>query len=323
MLATIIMKKLIALCLYLVSSLNSINAQSIETFFLDGNDSTKSYFVKIKPNNKIQAAIVFIPGLYQTPEELLLETEIDNLVAENNIMLVVPFLTKKSLHFEKETISFLKTVVNKVFNDHQIENQNLLIGGFSSGGATAALFAEMSLSNTIELIKPKGLFLIDSPIDNERLALNELKSSIYKNLDIQKNRNTHVSAYFVARFQEVFGKDYLHNEEFYKYSPYVKSDTSFSNIKPLLEIPIRFYSEPDFDYFFERDGTKFNPNVMNILDGSPFINDLKLLGHSNAELILTKNKGFRKNQNNKRHPHSISIVDSEEFLTWVMKVIKG
>lgn len=316
------MKKIISLCVFGIFSFNSITAQSIETTYLDGNDSTREYFVTIMPKNKIQVVVVFIPGLYQTPEELLLETEIDELAAGNDVMLVIPFLTRKSLHFEEETWLFLKTVVSKAFKNHQIPNENLIIGGFSSGGATAAMFTELALSDEIESIKPKALFLIDSPINNERLALNELKASIYNNLNIQKHKDTHVSAYFVARFQEVFGKNYLSNPEFYKYSPYVQSDTSFTSIKPLVEIPVRFYSEPDFDYFFGRDGSNFNPNVMNILDGSPFINDLKLLGNSNAELILTKDKGYRKNQNNKRHPHSVSIVDAEEFLAWVIYVIE-
>lgn len=212
--------------------------------------------------------------------------------------------------------------VETTFKNHQIKNENLVIGGFSSGGAAAAIYAELTLSNEMNSIAPKALFLIDSPIDNERLALNELKYTIYKNLEIQQHKNTNVSAYFVARFQEIFGIDYLNNPEFYKYSPYNKSDTSFKNIKPLTQIPVRFYSEPDFAYFFERDGSKFNPNVMNVLDGSPFINDLIFLGNLKAELILTKDKGFRKSQNNRRHPHSISIVDSEEFLSWVMEMTR-
>lgn len=58
---------------------------------------------------------------------------------------------------------------------------------------------------------------------------------------------------------------------------------------------------------------------MNILDGSPFINDLNLLGNSNTELILTKDKG--KSQNNKRHPLLVSIVDAK-VLAWVMDAIK-
>ena len=316
------MKKITLLCVFVISFFNSITAQSTETTYLDGDDSTRAYFVAITPKDTVKAVVVFIPGLFQTPEELLLETEVDELAVENGMLLVVPFLTRKSLHFEEETWVFLETVVAKIFNSHQIPHENLIIGGFSSGGAAAAMFTELVLSNEIASIMPKALFLIDSPIDNERLALNELKACINNNLDIQAHKNTHVSAYFVARFQEIFGVDYLNNPEFYKYSPYVRSDTSYANIKPLVKIPVRFYSEPDFEFFFERDGTGFNPNLMNVLDGSPFINDLKILGKRRAELILSKNKGYRKSQNNKRHPHSISIVDSEEFLEWIAEIIK-
>ena len=316
------MKKVIAFFLIILLFHSTICAQSIETTYLNRIDSTTSYYVTIKPKSKIQAIVVFIPGLFQTPEQLLLETEIDDLSANHNILLVIPFLTEISLHFEEETISFLKYVVSKIVESYSIENENLIIGGFSSGGATATMYAELTLSNELNSIPPRALFLIDSPIDNERLALNELKSTIYDDLNIQQSKDTNVSAYFVARFQEIFGLDYLNNPEFYKRSPYSKSDTTFSNIKPLVNIPVRFYSEPDFAYFFERDSTKFNPNVMNVLDGSLFINDLKFLGNSDAELLLTKNKGYRRGNKNKRHPHSISIVDSEEFLIWVEETIK-
>jgi len=313
----------IFLFIFIVISHDLLLGQSIKTNYLDLKDSTRNYYITIEPKGNIQAAVVFIPGLYQTPEQLLLETEIDELLAGNNILLIVPFLTKKSLHFEEETISFLRIIIENIFKGHSIKDQNLIIGGFSSGGATAAMYAELTLSKELNSIPPKALFLIDSPIDNERLALNELKSTIYKNLNIQQSKNTNVSAYFVARFQEIFGLDYLNNPQFYKWSPYSKSDTTFKNIKPLIDIPVRFYSEPDFVFFFERDGTKFNPNVMNVLDGSLFINDLKFLGNSNAKLILTSNKGFRRSQNNKRHPHSISIVDAKEFLTWVNDIVDG
>lgn len=301
---------------------NLIFAQNIEATYFDQTDSTKNYFLAIKPKGEIISTIIFIPGLYQTSEQLLIETEIDDLSVDSNILLVIPFLTNKALHFEEETISFLKSVVENIFDTYSIEQENLIIGGFSSGGATAAMYAELTLSKELNSVPPKALFLIDSPVDNQRLVLNELKSTIYNNLNIQQSEDTDVSAYFVARFQERFGLDYLNNDQFYKWSPYNKSDSTFSNIKPLINIPVRFYSEPDFAYFFERDGTKFNPNVMNVLDGSLFIKDLKFLGNSNAELILTKNKGYRRSNENKRHPHSISIVDSEEFITWIEKTIK-
>ena len=47
------------------------------------------------------------------------------------------------------------------------------------------------------------------------------------------------------------------------------------------------------------------------------INELNRLGNQNAELITTQKKGYRK-PDNKRHPHSWSIVDNDELINWLL-----
>jgi hypothetical protein len=46
------------------------------------------------------------------------------------------------------------------------------------------------------------------------------------------------------------------------------------------------------------------------------INELVLLGNTNAQLILTENKGYRK-PNHRKQPHSWSIIDDEELIQWL------
>jgi hypothetical protein len=47
------------------------------------------------------------------------------------------------------------------------------------------------------------------------------------------------------------------------------------------------------------------------------INELNRLGNTKATLITTQNKGFRK-PDNRRHPHSWSIVDKKELIIWLL-----
>ena len=56
---------------------------------------------------------------------------------------------------------------------------------------------------------------------------------------------------------------------------------------------------------------------MNCLSIAPMINLLQLQGNQNAELIMTSGKGKR--LNGSRHPHSWSIMDSEQCLSWLLK----
>lgn len=52
------------------------------------------------------------------------------------------------------------------------------------------------------------------------------------------------------------------------------------------------------------------------------INELNRLGNNNAELILTEKKGYRKPYR-LRPPHSWSIVDNEEIITWLVEQTKA
>lgn len=311
--------KLIAI-LFLFVVRNAMS-QSVTAVYKNPSDSTENYYLKVVPKGSIESCIVFIPGLFQTPEELLLETGIEETANEKGCLLIVPIQTKTSLHFEKRSMEFLTRVVSEVFSKYQIKNKNLIIGGFSSGGALAMLYSEKVLTHEINGVEPKGLFMVDSPLDYQRVSLNELKSATEQELDFEKNKYDKMPTYFIFKFKESFGQNYLTNKEFLSSSPYVRSDTACTNIRSLVNLPVRFYSEPDLEFFYLRNPEKFEPNFLNILDGAPLIKDLKRIGNTKSELIITKNKGYRHTQK-ERHPHSVSIVDPEELLKWIDRILK-
>lgn len=56
---------------------------------------------------------------------------------------------------------------------------------------------------------------------------------------------------------------------------------------------------------------------LNTLDASMLINALRLMGNKNAKLVLTNNKGYRK-LTGRKNPHSWSIADAEETISWLI-----
>ena len=94
-------------------------------------------------------------------------------------------------------------------------------------------------------------------------------------------------------------------------SPSSRSDTTQRAVKNLSNTPIRLYTEPDIAWWMRERGG--DHSGMNALDCSAMINELNRLGNSEAMLIITENKGYRK-PDNKRHPHSWSIVDNNELI---------
>ncbi len=58
---------------------------------------------------------------------------------------------------------------------------------------------------------------------------------------------------------------------------------------------------------------------INGIDGSCIINELVLLGNKHAELILTKDKGYRR-PNHRKQPHSWNIIDNPELIQWLQNL---
>ena len=103
---------------------------------------------------------------------------------------------------------------------------------------------------------------------------------------------------------------------YYKHAPYSFTDTTQTAIKHLLNTPVRLYTEPDVDWWLQERGSDFS--TMNALDISAMINELQRLGHKNAFLITTEQKGYRQ-PGHKRHPHSWSIAEPTELVAWLLK----
>lgn len=76
-----------------------------------------------------------------------------------------------------------------------------------------------------------------------------------------------------------------------------------------------FISEPDIQWWLSQRG--FDYSDINITDQAAMINELQKLGNNEALLVITTNKGYRKPQN-KRHPHSWSIADPKQTISWLL-----
>ena len=101
---------------------------------------------------------------------------------------------------------------------------------------------------------------------------------------------------------------------FYKNSPYSFSDTTQQAIKNLIKTPIMLISEPGIQWWLQERGYDISYN--NTTDHVAMINELQQLGNNKAVLVTTTDKGYRK-PDNKKHPHSWSIADPEQVITWL------
>ncbi|SDW55629.1 alpha/beta hydrolase [Flavobacterium degerlachei] len=282
----------------------------IEKVFLEKADTTKNYYTIIYPSKLPWTGYIFlIPGFGETAENVLQQTDLPNKLALNGILTIIPTFQDGVLSFGVDSLSqqSFDRILKDVTSKHKLIDQKFYVGGFSIGGSCAIKYAENSA------IKPTAVFAIDPPLDFERFY-NSAKRDIRLSKENEANEE---NVYMVDRLEkETGGSPKTNLTGYYAISPYSFSDTTQTAIKKLTKMPLRIYTEPDINWWLKERGSDFTS--MNATECSAMINELNRLGNQNAELITTQYKGYRQPEN-RRHPHSWSIVDNDELIKWLLK----
>lgn len=306
--------KRITITVWTLFFLINVYGQRIEKTYLDKKDSTSNCYTTIYPSELPWTGFLFlIPGIGQTAEHVLIQTDLPKLASLKGILTIIPTFKTGVLSFGVDSLSqqSFKDILADVTSKHNLRDQRLFVGGFSIGGSCAIKFAELASIENYP-IKPVAVFAIDPPLDFERFYYSRKRDI---RLSIQTKPNEE-AVYMIDKIEkEMRGNPETSRNNFYKISPYSFSDINQTAIKTLLKTPLRIYTEPDVNWWIKERGGDFSG--MNALDASAMINELNKLGNKNAHLITTENKGFRK-PDNRRHPHSWSIVDSAELIEWML-----
>lgn len=239
--------------------------------------------------------LLLFPGFGEYPQDVLASTDMPLELARSGIAVFIPVLQNgsESYGFSNESQECLNEIVATIRQRYNLHDMPYFAGGFSMGGATAVKFAQT------HPVKPNALFAIDSPLDYKRFLYATKRDIEVYNKDSQDS---------------IYSQLYAAIDRIKDDSPYEIGDSAHFSIKPLINVPVRYYIEPAEDWWLNNRQT--DVLGLNIMDGSCFINDLRLLGNDRAELIVTHNKGYRR-ANGQRHPHSWSIVDNKNLLKWL------
>lgn len=285
-----------------------------EIVYSDPKDTTANFYISFKPTVEIKGILLLLTSFGESPQIAINESDIYKIATANGLITVFASLQYGTNSFFVDSLSQteLDNLIQKLFLKYSLKNNKFYLGGFSLGGAGVVKYAESAYSSN-KLIKPDAVFAIDPPLDFERMynsAINEFRNS---NSQIAKDE----AEYFISRlnyeFQSVPSKNL---KSYHDISPYSYSDTTNNNIKNLIACPIMLLCEPDINWQIENRNR--NLYDLNAIDCSAAINYLKTRGNSDASLIITSNKGYRK-LSGKRNPHSWSIGDSKEIVNWLLK----
>ena len=203
----------------------------------------------------------------------------------------------------------LANLLNEILDSNKIKNENIYIGGFSSGGNIAFLLSNYLLE-TKNKISPKALFVVDSPLDLEELYYGAIK-------DVKKNSHPDAVAegnFIIELFEKEIGKPSEDIDRYKAMSPYLISCNSMINMRNLSKIKTRFYCEPDLDW--QMKNRQRNYKDLNAYKMEMVHQALLTIGSTQTEFIKTTNRGIR--ANGERHPHSWNIVERKSLIKWIL-----
>ena len=288
--------------------------QKIETVYLNPKDSTSNLYIVVHPPKlPYKGYAFFIPGMFQKAKDVLVQTDLPTYAAQQGILTIIPtFKTGiSSFGFDTATQASLIELLNHVTAKYKLEGLKFYIGGFSIGGTCAIKYAELALSNNYP-IKPAAVFAIDSPLDFERQYYGMIREV---RLPGSPEFALEESNYILNRVRKEFGGDPADNlSNYHRLLPYCYSDTTQHAIKPLVNLPIRLYAEPDI-YWWLKEGVDYS--LMNSFDFAAMTNELKRMGSKKIELMISTGKGFRK-PDNSPHPHSWSLAEPKDLVKWML-----
>ena len=269
-------------------------------------------YTLITPPGTAKGLIVFIPGFTQTADQLLQETEFEKLAYLYGITTIVVPCGRK-MYADGQVVKLLNEAIIATLSDYNIAPNKVVMGGFSAGGTIALKYTQYCLKYPESYpIKPKAVFAVDSPVD-----LEEIYSYMERELEKQYSEAGVSEAYVIKALmeRELGGTPTEVPVRYQELSPFTKGAKLGGEAEVLKSFPVRLYHDADIQWQLKNRRRSFYD--MNIAPASEMINQLMLLGNTQAELMMTVGKGVR--SNGERHPHSMSIVDEQELMIWILK----
>lgn len=306
------MKKKILFRIIILLSFTSINlkAQNIEKVKF-GNKKNE-YYLAVKPEGKIKSVLILLPGFGQKAESIFPETKLHNVGYKNNT-LTIGIAYGKKLYTDNITIVRLSKIIENVIEKFNVNKEIFVFGGFSAGGTVALRYVELCKELPNEYpINPKGVFMVDSPID-----IFTIWNTLEKNLEDAQNETAIKEAKWAMNLIEKdHGIPRENIETYQKMNPFSMNKKFGENEKWLIKTPVRAYH--DISVNWRIINRKQPVSRQNFLVTSELIYRLLINGNKQAEFMESFETGYR--SNGERHPHSWSIVNEEECIKWINKI---
>ncbi|HMH23583.1 MAG TPA: hypothetical protein VK563_17475, partial [Puia sp.] len=307
----------------LVLLFSAAKAQYVEKVTFDAGDNTNGYYLAIPPASQhISGALVFL-GSFRTPENLLPETRLHNVAANNDLLTIYASLGNK-IFADTATASRIDAILKHVAEKYKVDTSFFVLGGYDIAGTIALRYTEMTYEHPSSFtLRPKAVFGVASDVD---------LSGLYRLSERQIKKNYFPPAVgdahaFLDLMNKELGTPADHPENYRRLSPFAREQDAVAagaagggklgNERWLFSVPLRLYYDADINWQLNARGNSLYDT--NIPDGSELINRLMLAGDKKAEFISAKQPGMRSNGN--RNASSLSIVDETDCIQWIKRTL--
>jgi hypothetical protein len=301
---------IISILLVLPFCKNATKEKTTNPEKVEFQEITNENYELSKPTKNLKRVLILFGGFPEKPENIKREFTIQELALEKSIAVLYMNYNQK-LWLEETEKQKLAELLQKIFAENKLPTNDTYVGGFSSGGNVALLMGSFLVENKGFKLAPKGVFIVDSPIDLVALYKSSEKN-IARNFSEVSVRE---STWMIETLGKPFGNPSDGISKYQQYAVYTSSTETIDNIKGLKNTKIRLYTEPDTLWW--KENRKADYDQMNACYIKKLAASLQNAGFSQVEYIATENKGYRANGD--RHPHSWSIVDKKELIKWMME----
>lgn len=280
--------------------------QQSKTVYKNPADSSQNFYVISLPKGSIKGLLVLNARYLSDSSKI---------TAYNLGICTLTIVPTTSYLDNLTSGSILNTIdrmIGEVIRGYKISNNKVIIGGMSVAGTGSVRYAEYCyLNKSLYGIKPCGVFGVDPPLDYERLY-HESNNAIIRNFSKDAVDEGKMLIGILAN--NLKGTPQTNIKSYQANSPFCYSAANGGNAYLLNHIAVRLYTEPDINWWI--DNRRKDYYDLNSIDDAALINQLKINGNSNAELIVTDKKAL----NTDGHPHSWSMVDENDLLLWCNKI---
>ncbi|WP_293295305.1 hypothetical protein [Allomuricauda sp.] len=288
---------------------NKKEKEQIVTEKIEFTEIVKEDYELYKPNKKIKGVLILFGGYPEDADDIKREFQILDIARENSIAVLLSNFNQKLWLEENEKHQLAKKLQDIVV-ENELPTENIFVGGFSSGGVVSLLISDFIIGMKQFYIDPKGVFIVDSPID-----LAALYKSSEKNIERNFSEpSIQESTWLLETLGYKFGNPKDNIENYEKNAVFTYSTNNISNLKKLKRTKIRLYTEPDTIWWKENRMADYEQ--MNAFYIKKLSESLIQKGYESVEYIPTTDKGYR--ENGERHPHSWSIVDKKDLINWIL-----